>query len=120
MDVDRRRLRDELRTAVAGDVRFDVKHRALYAHDASNYRQVPIGVVMPRTIDDVVTVHAICREHGAPILPRGAGTSLSGETVNEAVVVDCSRYLTRIEDPDTERRLISAQPGAINADVDAR
>ena len=119
-DVDRRRLRRDLDRAIEGDVRFDVKHRALYAHDASNYRQVPIGVVIPRTIDDVVATHEICREHGAPILPRGAGTSLSGETVNVAVVMDCSRHLTAIGDPDTTRRLITVEPGAVNEKVNER
>jgi FAD/FMN-containing dehydrogenase len=118
--IDRRRLKRDLERAVEGDVRFDVKHRALYAHDASNYRQVPIGVVLPKTVDDVVAVHEVCRELGAPILPRGAGTSLSGETVNEAVVIDCSRHLTRIDEPDRQTRLIRAQPGAINEQVNER
>jgi FAD/FMN-containing dehydrogenase/Fe-S oxidoreductase len=118
--IDRRRLKRDLERAVEGDVRFDVKHRALYAHDSSNYRQVPIGVVLPKTIDDVVAVHAVCREHEAPLLPRGAGTSLSGETVNEAVVIDCSRYLTWIGEPDPQGRLIAAAPGAINEQVNER
>jgi len=97
-----------------------VKHRALYAHDASNYRQVPIGVVFPLTVDDVVATHEVCREHRVPILPRGAGTSLSGETVNEAVVIDCSRHLTGIGEPDRTSRLIAAEPGAINEQVNAK
>jgi FAD/FMN-containing dehydrogenase len=102
--VDRRGLQRALHASVEGEVRFDTASRALYATDASNYRQPPIGVVIPRTIDDVVATHAACREFGAPLLPRGCGTSLSGETVNVAVVVDCSKYLTRIGDVDPERR----------------
>ena len=118
--IDRRRLKHDLERAVEGDVRFDVKHRALYAHDASNYRQVPIGVVFPKTVEDIVAVHAVCCEHGAPLLPRGAGTSLSGETVNEAVVIDCSRHLTWIGEPNARSRLIRAEPGAINGQVNER
>jgi FAD/FMN-containing dehydrogenase/Fe-S oxidoreductase len=119
-DLDRRRLRRDLTRAIEGDVRFDTKHRALYAHDASNYRQVPIGVVFPRTLNDVVATHEVCSAHGAPIVARGAGTSLSGETVNVAVVIDCSRHLTWIGDAEESHRLIRAQPGAINEHVNER
>lgn len=80
----------------------------------------PIGVVFPATTDDVVAVHEVCRAHTVPILPRGAGTSLSGETVNEAAVVDLSRHLTWIGDADPEMWLIRAQPGAINEHVNRR
>jgi FAD/FMN-containing dehydrogenase/Fe-S oxidoreductase len=119
-EVDRRALAADLRDAVEGDVRFDTASRALYATDASNYRQPPIGVVIPRTIDDVVAVHRVCREHGAPITARGCGTSLSGETVNVAVILDCSKYLTGIGDVDPGRRLVSAEPGAINEHVNRK
>ncbi len=119
-EVDRRALAADLRDAVEGDVRFDTASRALYATDASNYRQPPIGVVIPRTIDDVVAVHRVCREHGAPITARGCGTSLSGETVNTAVILDCSKYLIGIGDVDPERRLVSAEPGAINEHVNRK
>ena len=119
-DVDRRALAADLRGAVEGDVRFDTASRALYATDASNYRQPPIGVVIPRTIDDVVAVHRVCREHGAPITARGCGTSLSGETVNVAVIVDCSKYLTGIGEVDPVRRLVSVEPGAINEHVNRK
>ena len=105
--LDRQALARDLRAALEGEVRFDTATRALYATDASNYRQPPIGVVLPRSLDDVVATHAVCREHGAPIVPRGCGTSLSGETVNVAVVIDCSKYLTRIGEVDPERRLVS-------------
>jgi FAD/FMN-containing dehydrogenase/Fe-S oxidoreductase len=115
--IDRKALAADLRAEIEGEVRFDTASRALYATDASNYRQPPIGVVLPRTLDDVVAVHRICGEHGAPITPRGCGTSLSGETVNVAVILDCSKYLTGIGDVDPERRLVSVEPGAINEHV---
>jgi FAD/FMN-containing dehydrogenase/Fe-S oxidoreductase len=116
-EIDVRALERELRQHVEGEVRFDSMTRALYATDASNFRQPPIGVVIPRTIDDVVATHAACRVHGAPIVPRGTGTSLSGETVNYAVVIDVSKYLTAIGDPDPEARTVVVEPGAINEHV---
>jgi FAD/FMN-containing dehydrogenase len=81
-------LAAELRAAIAGEVRFDAGSRALYSTDASNYRQVPIGVVIPRTIEDVVETLAVCRRRGAPVLARGGGTSLAGQCCNVAVVMD--------------------------------
>ncbi|MDP8977718.1 MAG: FAD-binding protein [Actinomycetota bacterium] len=113
-------LEGELRRLVGGEVRFEAGSRALYATDSSNYRQVPIGVVVPRTVDDVVATHEVCHRYAAPILNRGAGTSLSGETVNWAVVIDHSKYLTAIGEPDADRRLVSVQPGAINEQVNER
>ncbi|PZH09025.1 FAD-binding oxidoreductase [Streptomyces sp. NTH33] len=110
-------LERALRKAVEGEVRFDTGSQGLYAHDASNFRQVPIGVVVPRTLDDVVAVHRICHRFGAPILNRGGGTSLSGETVNEAVVIDHSKYLTRIGEIDPGRRLVTCEPGVINEEL---
>ena len=115
--IDVRGLEADLKKALEGEVRFDAGSRALYATDASNFRQPPIGVVIPRTIDDVVATHRVCHEHQSPILSRGCGTSLSGETVNHAVVIDHSKYLTEIFEPDPERRLIRCEPGAINDHV---
>jgi FAD/FMN-containing dehydrogenase len=89
-------LERALAEAVTGEVRFDSASLALYANDASNYRQVPIGVVVPKTLDDVVATHRISHDFGAPVLNRGGGTSLSGETVNYAVVIDHTKYLTGI------------------------
>ena len=106
-----------LRRSVEGEVRFDVAARALYATDASNYRQPPIGVVIPKTLDDVVATHVACAEFGAPIVSRGAGTSLSGETVNFAVVIDHSKYLRAIGDPDLARGTVLVEPGAVNEQV---
>jgi FAD/FMN-containing dehydrogenase/Fe-S oxidoreductase len=116
-EIDTKRLADALGRHLEGEVRFDSAATGLYATDASNFRQVPIGVVIPKSIDDVVATHAICRDHRAPILCRGAGTSLSGETVNVAVVIDFSKHLDRILDFDPGQRLVRVQPGAINEKV---
>ncbi|MER6091004.1 FAD-binding and (Fe-S)-binding domain-containing protein [Streptomyces bluensis] len=110
-------LERALRKAVDGEVRFDSGSLGLYAQDASNFRQVPIGVVVPRTLEDVVAVHKVCHRFGAPVLNRGGGTSLSGETVNEAVVIDNSKYLTGIEEVDVDRRLVTCEPGVINEEL---
>ncbi|HEY6933975.1 MAG TPA: FAD-binding and (Fe-S)-binding domain-containing protein, partial [Marmoricola sp.] len=107
-------LEKHLRRHVRGEVRFDSGSRAMYASDASNFRQVPIGVVVPRTLDDVVATVEACHRYGAPVLSRGGGTSLSGETVNVAVVIDFSKYLTGIGEVDTKRQLVTAEPGVIN------
>jgi FAD/FMN-containing dehydrogenase/Fe-S oxidoreductase len=110
-------LKRALRRAVKGEVRFDPGALALYANDASNFRQIPIGVVVPKNLDDVVATHRICHKFGAPILNRGGGTSLSGETVNYAVVIDHSKYLTEIGEIDSERRLVTCQTGVINEEL---
>ncbi len=107
-------LERHLRRHIGGEVRFDTGSLAMYASDASNFRQVPIGVVVPRTLDDVVATLDACHRYRAPVLSRGGGTSLSGETVNVAVVIDFSKYLTGIGEIDTARKLVTAQPGVIN------
>src|SRR5436309_11610580 len=86
-------LATRLRREMAGEVLFDAASRGRYATDASIYQMQPIGVVVPKTIDDAAAALAIAREHGLPVLPRGAGTSQCGQTVNTALVVDCSKYL---------------------------
>jgi hypothetical protein len=111
--VTREPLEAALRAALKGEVRFDAGARAAYASDASNYRQVPIGVVLPRTTGDVVAAVAACREHGAPILARGGGTSLCGQTVNVAVVIDSSKYLDRVLELDAGARLARVEPGVV-------
>ena len=112
-----RDLQADLERAVSGEVRFDDESRALYATDASNYRQVPIGVVIPRDIEDIVAAVESCRTHGAPVLPRGGGTSLAGQCCNVAVVVDCSKYLRRILEVDPERGTARLEPGVVLDDL---
>src|SRR5438105_13597890 len=115
--VDARSLERELRRRVEGEVRFDDGSRALYSTDASNYRQVPIGVVIPREIEDVIQTVAVCRQYGAPILARGGGTSLAGQCCNVAVVMDMSKYLNRIIELEPEKKLARVEPGVVLADL---
>ncbi|HET7135570.1 MAG TPA: FAD-binding oxidoreductase, partial [Casimicrobiaceae bacterium] len=112
-DRDFTALERELVATVDGEVRFDVASRALYATDGSNYRQVPIGVVIPRTTEAVVATVAAARKHGAPILPRGGGTSLCGQCCNVAVVIDFSKYLNRILELDPVRKVAYVEPGCV-------
>ncbi len=102
-----------LRTQIRGEVRFDDGTRALYATDGSNYRQVPIGVVIPRDVDDVLAAVSLCREFGAPLLCRGGGTSLAGQCCNVAVILDFSKYMARILEIDPVRRIARVQPGVV-------
>ena len=91
-------------------MRFDKGARAAYSADASNYRQVPLGVVLPRSADDVIAAVAACRAAGAPVLARGGGTSQCGQGVNAAVVIDCSKYFDRVLEIDAARRLARVEP----------
>ncbi len=118
--IDAGRLWKELSGAVTGEVRFDPGTLAMYANDSSNFRQVPIGVVVPRTLEDVVATHRICHRFSAPLLSRGGGTSLSGETVNRAVVIDHSKYLTHIGNIDPAGRLVRCEHGVINEELNGR
>src|SRR5438045_792178 len=106
-------LASDLRAGVRGDVRLDNSSRALYATDASNYRQVPIGVVIPRDADDVIQTMTVAREFGAPILARGGGTSLAGQCCNVAVVMDTSKYMNRIINLDPQKRTARVEPGVV-------
>src|SRR6202171_4166826 len=106
-------LARELERAVRGEVRFDRGSRALYATDASNYRQIPIGLVVPRDADDVVAAVSVCRKYGAPVLPRGAGTSLAGQCCNVAVVLDFTKYMNRILELNPGERFARVQPGLV-------
>jgi len=111
--VDASGLASALARAVRGEVRFDNGSRALYATDGSNYRQVPIGVVIPRDVEDVVATVCLAREYGAPILCRGGGTSLAGQCCNVAVLLDFSKYMNRIIEIDPGRRIARVQPGVV-------
>jgi FAD/FMN-containing dehydrogenase/Fe-S oxidoreductase len=110
-------LERDLRKRVKGEVRFDDGSRALYATDASNYRQVPIGVVVPRDADDVIATVAACRAHDAPVLSRGGGTSLCGQCCNVAVVMDFSKYMNRVLEIDEAARTARVQPGCVLDDL---
>ena len=112
-EVDSVRLAEALGSNIRGEVRFDRGTRALYSTDGSNYRQVPIGVVLPHDDDDVLATMALCREFGAPLLCRGGGTSLAGQCCNIAVILDFSRYMARILEIDPARRIARVQPGVV-------
>ena len=111
--VDAAALERDLLREVEGEVRFDAGSKAMYALDASNYRQVPIGVVIPRTVDDVIATVAAARRHGAPVLSRGGGTSLAGQCCNVAVVMDFSKYMNRILELNPFDKYARVQPGVI-------
>src|SRR5215470_19673147 len=109
--VDTGRLHAALDERVDGEVRFDPGTLSAYAQDASNYRQVPIGVVVPRTVDAAMAAVALCREAGAPVLSRGGGTSLAGQCVNTAVVIDWTKYCHYLVSVDVGARTAVVQPG---------
>lgn len=106
-------LEEKLRRNISGEVRFDPGSRALYATDGSNYRQVPIGIVLPLSAQDVIAAVSLCREFGAPLLNRGGGTSLAGQCCNVAVILDFSKYMARILEIDPRRKLARVEPGVI-------
>src|SRR5580658_8472523 len=111
--VDAPALAEALGAQVRGEVRFDRGSRALYATDGSNYRHVPIGVVLPRDTDDVEATVALCRQFGAPLLCRGGGTSLAGQCCNVAVILDFSKYMSKILEIDPARHIARVQPGVV-------
>jgi FAD/FMN-containing dehydrogenase/Fe-S oxidoreductase len=112
-NVDAAALERSLRQVISGEVRFDAGSRALYATDGSNYRQVPIGVVIPKSTEDVIETVAACRKFGAPLLSRGGGTSLAGQCCNVAVVIDWSKYLHNIVELNPQQKYARVQPGTI-------
>src|SRR5689334_11451458 len=113
LEVDTVALEDDLRRRVSGEVRFDAGSKALYATDGSNYRQVPIGVVIPKSKDDVIGTIAACRKFGAPLLSRGGGTSLAGQCCNVAVVIDWTKYLHQILELNPAEKYARVLPGTI-------
>ncbi|MDY7087650.1 MAG: FAD-linked oxidase C-terminal domain-containing protein [Actinomycetota bacterium] len=112
-DIDAAALERDLAAEVDGEVRFDAGSRAAYSTDASNYRQVPIGVVVPRTVEGGVAAVAVCRRYGAPITSRGGGTSLAGECTNVAVIIDWSKHCHRLLEVDAENRTCLVEPGIV-------
>ena len=113
------RLAERLRHEIRGDVLFDRADRGRYATDASIYQVEPIGVIVPEEIGDVATALAIAREEGVPVLPRGGGTSQCGQTVNRALVIDCSKHLRRILHVDPEARTALVEPGLVLGHLNA-
>jgi FAD/FMN-containing dehydrogenase/Fe-S oxidoreductase len=106
-------LAEELRRRVSGEVRFDKMSRLLYSTDASIYQIEPVGVVIPKTVEDVLAVVEAANRYGVPVLPRGGGTSLAGQTVGRAIVVDFSKYLRNVIEVNAEEQWVRAQPGII-------
>jgi FAD/FMN-containing dehydrogenase/Fe-S oxidoreductase len=106
-------LEQQLRAKIRGEVRFDATSRALYATDGSNYRHIPIGVVIPLDEDDVIATVAICHAANAPILSRGAGTSLAGQGCNFAVILDFSKYMNGMSAIDIPTKTVHVQPGIV-------
>ena len=113
-------LAARLRREIEGEVWFDPASRGRYSTDASIYQIEPLGVVAPSSAEDIARTIAICREAGAPVLPRGAGTSQCGQTVGEAVVVDTSRHLDRVVHLDEEARRVTVEPGIVLDGLNAR
>ena len=110
---EREELAQALRQRVSGEVRFDAFSRVLYSTDASIYQMEPVGVVIPRTADDVLAVMEVARESNVPVLPRAGGTSLAGQTVNHAIVMDFSKYMNQVLEVNAEESWVRVQPGII-------
>src|SRR5258708_8552628 len=108
---------DRLAREITGDVFFDAFSRGRYATDASFYQIVPAGVVVPRTIDEALRALSICRDAGRKVTPRGGGTSQSGQTVNDGIVIDLSKHLNRIVSLDAENRTCVVEPGIVLDDL---
>lgn len=116
-DAAARALEADLARELSGEVRFDDYTRFLFSTDASMYAIEPLGVVFPHDADDVEAAIDVSRRHGVPVLPRGAGTSLAGQTVGRAVVLDCSRHMASILEIDREGRRARVQPGVVQDDL---
>src|SRR5205814_1530406 len=106
-------LRAVLKEAMAGEVRFERLDRALYSTDASIYQIVPLGVVIPKTADDIIATIKECARFGAPITARGGGTSQAGQSIGAGVILDTSKYLNRILEVNTSERWGRIEPGVV-------
>jgi len=113
LTIDVTSLESSLRASIEGEVRFGSADRGMYASDASNYRMVPLGVVLPRNVNDVINAVSACREHGAPIFARGGGTGIPGQTVNVGVLLDFSKYMNRLLELDPSNRVARVEPGIV-------
>jgi FAD/FMN-containing dehydrogenase/Fe-S oxidoreductase len=107
----------DLQARIDGEVRFDEVSRALYSTDASNHQIRPLGVAIPRHVGDLTTIVKLAAERNVPVLPRGAGTSLAGQAVGEAIIVDCSKYLNQILNLDASNRTALVEPGVVCAQL---
>ena len=110
---DAQELARELRKRVSGEVRFDPYSRVLYSTDASIYQMEPVGVVIPRNSEDVLAVMEVARKNRVPVLPRGGGTSLAGQAVNHAIVMDFSKYMDGVLEVNPDQRWARVQPGIV-------
>ncbi len=106
-------LSARLSKEIEGDVLFDKFSRGRYSTDASIYQIEPIGVVIPKSEEDIIRAVEIAVDEGIPILPRGSGTSQCGQTVGEALVIDCSKYLNKLIQIDVDAQRATVQPGMI-------
>jgi FAD/FMN-containing dehydrogenase len=112
-ELDIAALERDLADHVDGEVRFDAGTRGAYSTDGSNFRQVPIGVVLPRSVDAAATAMQVCREHGAPVLSRGGGTSLAGQCTNTAVLIDWAKYCNKLVCVDPDAKTCVVEPGIV-------
>src|SRR2546427_329544 len=113
MKTDTQDLEAELRKEIRGEVRFDAYSKVLYSTDASIYQIEPIGVVVPRDRDDVAAAVRLAARYGVPVLPRGGGTSLSGQTVGHAIQIDFAKYMNRVLELNTEEQWVRLEPGVV-------
>lgn len=115
-----RQLMYAIKRVVQGEVAFDQVTRLLYSTDASNYQIEPVGVIFPRDADDVAAVHTVAAKHGVPLLPRGGGTGLAGQTVGHALVLDFSRHMRRVVSVNAEAKTVRVQPGLVLGHLNAQ
>ena len=113
ISVDRESLEKELLRELKGEVRFAEADRGMYASDASNYRMIPLGVILPKDAGDVETAVALCRQYNAPIFARGGGTGIPGQTVNNGVLFDFSKYMNKVVELNPEQKYARVQPGTV-------
>ncbi len=113
-------LERRLKAEQAGEVRFDAFTRGRYSTDASHYQIMPLGVVVPRTIEEADRAIGICRDESVPVTPRGGGTSQAGQTVNRALVIDCSRHLNNVIEVDTVNKSCVVEPGIVLDDLNRK
>ena len=117
LNIDLRGLEQDLRRMVRGEVHFEDGYRAMYSTDAANYRQIPIAVVLPKDADDAQKAMTVCHKYGAPVTPRGGGTSLTGASCNAAVIFDYSKFMNRIIEIDPSKKIAIVEPGVVLDDV---